>query len=45
MEFPDGKRIIVLAQGRLEEAAVQFRKALARTPNRTKSVEGLARTR
>ena len=35
----------LLAEGRPEEAAVQFGKALARTPNRTKSVEGLARTR
>ena len=31
----------LLAQGRLEEAATQFKKALERTPNRTKSVQGL----
>ena len=35
----------LLAQGRLEEAAAQFKKALERTPNRTKSVQGLERTR
>ena len=35
----------LLTQGRLEEAAVQFDKALERTPNRTRSVRGLARTR
>ena len=35
----------LLAQGRLEAAAVQFGKALARTPNRTRSVQGLERTR
>ena len=35
----------LLAQGRMEEAAVQFGKALERTPNRAKSVQGLARTR
>jgi tetratricopeptide (TPR) repeat protein len=33
----------LLEQGRLEEAEVQFKKALARTPNRTKSVQGLER--
>lgn len=32
----------LLAQGRYEEAEVQFGKALERTPNRTKSVTGLA---
>ncbi len=31
----------LLEQGRLEEAAVQFKKALERTPNRTQSVRGL----
>ncbi len=31
----------LLDQGRLEEAAVQFKKALERTPNRTKSIRGL----
>ena len=35
----------LLAQGRMEEAAVQFDKALERTPNRIKSVRGLERTR
>ena len=35
----------LLSQGRMEEAAVQFDKALERTPNRTKSVRGLERTR
>ena len=35
----------LLAQGRMEAAAVQFGKALARTPNRTRSVQGLERTR
>ena len=35
----------LLAQGRMEEAAVQFDKALERTPNRVKSVRGLERTR
>ena len=35
----------LLEQGRLEEAEVQFKKALARTPNRTKSVQGLERAR
>ena len=33
------------AQGRMEEAAVQFSKALERTPNRTRSVRGLERAR
>lgn len=32
----------LLTQGRYEEAAAQFTKALERTPNRTKSVTGLA---
>ena len=31
----------LIGEGRLEEAAVQFKKALERTPNRTKSVRGL----
>ena len=35
----------LLAQGRMEEASVQFNKALERTPNRIKSVRGLERTR
>jgi len=35
----------LLAQGRMEAAAEQFGKALARTPNRTRSVQGLERTR
>ena len=35
----------LLAQGRTEAAAAQFSKALARTPNRTRSVQGLERTR
>ena len=35
----------LLAQGRMEEAAVQFNKALERTPNRIKSLRGLERTR
>lgn len=33
----------LLSQGRLEEAAAQFGKALERTPNRTRSVRGLER--
>ena len=35
----------LLAQGRMEEAAVQFGKALERTPNRLRSVRGLKRAR
>ena len=35
----------LLARGRMKEAAVQFNKALERTPNRIKSVRGLERTR
>ena len=35
----------LLARGRMEEAAVQFDKALQRTPNRLKSVRGLERAR
>lgn len=35
----------LLTQGRYEEAAAQFGKALERTPNRTKSVTGLAMAR
>ena len=35
----------LLAQGRMEEAAVQFDKALERTPNRTRTVRGLEHTR
>ena len=35
----------LLARGRMEEAAVQFSKALERTPNRTRSVRGLERAR
>ena len=33
------------AHGRLEEAAAQFKKALERTPNRTKSLQGMELTR
>ena len=33
------------ARGRMEEAAVQFDKALQRTPSRLKSVRGLERAR
>lgn len=33
----------LIDEGRYDEAAVQFRKALERTPNRTKSVRGLER--
>ena len=36
---------LLLARGRMEEAVVQFNKALERTPNRIKSVRGLERTR
>ena len=35
----------LLARGRMEEAAVQFRRALERTPNRTRSIRGLERAR
>ena len=35
----------LLARGRADEAAVQFGEALERTPNRTRSVRGLERTR
>ena len=35
----------LLARGRMEEAAVQFKRALERTPNRTRSVRGLERAR
>ena len=35
----------LLARGRTEEAAVQFKRALERTPNRTRSVRGLERAR
>ena len=35
----------LLARGRMEEAAVQFNKALERTPNRIRSVPGLERAR
>ena len=35
----------LLSQGRLEEAAAQFDKALERTPNRIRSVRGLGRAR
>ena len=35
----------LLARGRLDEAAMQFDKALERTPNRTRSARGLERAR
>ena len=35
----------LLARGRTDEAAVQFTRALERTPNRTRSVRGLERAR
>ena len=35
----------LLARGRTDEAAVQFNKALERTPNRTRSIHGLERAR
>ena len=35
----------LLARGRMEEAAVQFKKALERAPNRTRSVRGLEHAR
>ncbi len=35
----------LLARGRMEEATVQFRRALERTPNRTRSIRGLERAR
>ena len=35
----------LLERGRMEEAAVQFSKALERTPNRTRSVQGLKHAR